>query len=237
MTSTKWIVPEGYAPTEFTHPSVLAFDCTKKPGGWADPQFCTEEFIQGLKDRHSHVGFEVDAAGFPLNPNGPTGKTGRGMLGKYGPNHAADPLVTRRHGEDNRLQMVVILRDDVQQWAIPGGMVEDGETVSLTLMREFKEEAKAHPEGFDAKLEHVFATQGREVFRGMVVDDPRNTDQAWMETVCVNFHLTDPELKGMQLKAGSDALKVQWVDITPDLVLYANHKDFVNTALAKLTFD
>lgn len=29
------------------------------------------------------------------NPTGRTGLTGRGLLGRWGPNHAADPIVTR----------------------------------------------------------------------------------------------------------------------------------------------
>ena len=29
------------------------------------------------------------------NPMGRTGMTGRGLLGRFGPNHAADPIVTR----------------------------------------------------------------------------------------------------------------------------------------------
>uniref|UniRef100_A0A493TA46 Uncharacterized protein n=1 Tax=Anas platyrhynchos platyrhynchos TaxID=8840 RepID=A0A493TA46_ANAPP len=29
------------------------------------------------------------------NPAGRTGLTGRGLLGRWGPNHAADPIVTR----------------------------------------------------------------------------------------------------------------------------------------------
>lgn len=33
--------------------------------------------------------------GKPLNPKGRTGLQGRGLLGKWGPNHAADPIVTR----------------------------------------------------------------------------------------------------------------------------------------------
>ena len=33
--------------------------------------------------------------GVPLNPIGRTGLCGRGQLGKWGPNHAADPIVTR----------------------------------------------------------------------------------------------------------------------------------------------
>lgn len=31
----------------------------------------------------------------PLNPLGRTGLSGRGVLGRWGPNHAADPIVTR----------------------------------------------------------------------------------------------------------------------------------------------
>lgn len=33
--------------------------------------------------------------GYPQNPIGRTGIIGRGVLGRWGPNHAADPVVTR----------------------------------------------------------------------------------------------------------------------------------------------
>ena len=33
--------------------------------------------------------------GLPVNPVGRTGLRGRGLLGRWGPNHAADPVVTR----------------------------------------------------------------------------------------------------------------------------------------------
>lgn len=33
--------------------------------------------------------------GLPLNPKGRTGLGGRGLLGRWGPNHAGDPIVTR----------------------------------------------------------------------------------------------------------------------------------------------
>ena len=78
----------------------------------------------------------------PLNPVGRTGMAGRGLLGKWGPNHAADPIVTRFDPSDPRvLQMVAIKRKDTGQWAIPGGMVDPPECVSQTLRREFEEEA------------------------------------------------------------------------------------------------
>ena len=38
---------------------------------------------------------QFDETGAPRNPMGRTGMTGRGLLGKWGPNHAADPIVTR----------------------------------------------------------------------------------------------------------------------------------------------
>ena len=67
---------------------------------------------------------------------------GRGLLGKWGPNHAADPIVTRFDpGRPDQLQVVAIKRKDTGDWALPGGMVDSGETVSLTVKREFEEEA------------------------------------------------------------------------------------------------
>ena len=122
--------------------------------------------------------------GLPRNPIGRTGMTGRGLLGKYGPNYAADPLVTRFDPATGALQMVAIQRTDTKQWAIPGGMVDAGEAVSLTLKREFMEEAQNFKgdEGKEVKekLNHLFEKEGKTVFIGYV-DDPRNTDNAWME--------------------------------------------------------
>ncbi len=86
----------------------------------------------------------------PLNVRGRTGLRGRGVLGKWGPNHAADPIVTRwkRRGQEKVLrngkpvlELVVIQRRDNRQWALPGGMVDPGEVVSATVRREFMEEA------------------------------------------------------------------------------------------------
>ena len=64
---------------------------------------------------------DCDAYGRPLNPRGRTGVDGRGLLGKWGPNHAADPIVTRLHPVHRQLQMIAIQRRDTKEWAIPGG--------------------------------------------------------------------------------------------------------------------
>lgn len=70
--------------------------------------------------------------GYPLNIKGRLGVALRGVLGRWGPNHAVDPVVTRWQrdasnqivvdSKTNRpiLQFLAILRKDVQEWAIPG---------------------------------------------------------------------------------------------------------------------
>jgi len=91
------------------------------------------------------------------------------------------------------LEFVAIKRNDGGGWALPGGMVDPGEAVTVTCKREFGEEA-LNSEGVSAdekkKIEeqvHELFKHGEEIYRGYV-DDPRNTDNAWMETVALNFH-------------------------------------------------
>lgn len=65
------------------------------------------------------------------------------------------------------------------------------------------------------------------------MDDPRNTDNAWMETQAVNYHDDDGKSVGrFPLEAGDDAGDVTWMDIQGDTELYASHKNFV-LAVAK----
>ena len=108
--------------------------------------------------------------GAPLNPRGRTGIVGRGLLGKFGPNHAADPIVTRFHPKDpEKLQFVAIERKDTGDWALPGGMVDPGENTSLTVRREFEEEAGKT--GQNALLEDLFSS-GKPVYYGCTIHAP-----------------------------------------------------------------
>ncbi len=67
-----------------------------------------------LPNRLSYEGqIHIDAStGLPLNPRGRTGMTGRGLLYNWGPNHAADPIVTRINPETKKLEFVAIQRKD-----------------------------------------------------------------------------------------------------------------------------
>jgi 8-oxo-dGTP pyrophosphatase MutT (NUDIX family) len=62
------------------------------------------------------------------------------------------------------------------------GMVDPGEHVSETIKREFQEEAMKNGEEKTC-IDQLFSN-GYKLYE-YYVDDPRNTDNAWMETVAV----------------------------------------------------
>jgi ADP-ribose pyrophosphatase len=113
------------------------------------------------------------------------------FLGHFGPNHAADPIVTRWKRDENGqkvihpktqkpiLQFVCIRRKDTNEFAIPGGMVEKKEKITDTLQREFFEETLNFP-NMDERSKHnllatikdIFENGGIRIYCGYV-DDPR----------------------------------------------------------------
>ncbi|KAH9259327.1 hypothetical protein BASA81_002370 [Batrachochytrium salamandrivorans] len=214
----------AYAPVRFTHAVVLEHDRTKhstRENGWADPAQWTPELEREVASRpclstangrvpmHSHR---------PRNPKGRTGMVERGLLGKYGPNIAADIVFLRTNSSTGRLQIILIKRSDNGLWSLPGGMLDEAESAFDCAKREFWEEALASqtlaPE-LQAKLDLCLNQHknGREVYRGYV-DDPRNTDWAWMETTAFLFYAEDEALGELPVRGGDDAAEAKWVDFS-----------------------
>ena len=119
------------------------------------------------------------------------------------------------------------------------GMIEPGENGLAASKREFYEEVFNTEEADESEKEELkksfatlFAVPTTEVYKGYV-DDPRNTDNAWMETQAIHFHAGTEELQKflstVTFKAGSDARNAGWLDISSSLALYASHKDFIRT--------
>lgn len=208
-----------YEPKYFVAPVVLDNSREEKEGGWAEP-----EIFNPLKAvLSSYEGnIQFDKAGLPMNPHGRTGISGRGLLGKWGANFAADPIITRRNSQTGNVEMLAIRRKDNGQWAIPGGMVEYGDSVTKTLAKELEEEAGVSLDWRNA----------RKVYEGYV-DDPRNTDNAWMETSVAHIHLEPEVADKLKVEAGSDASAVKWEPVTEEFLnsMYASHGKFVRMAL------
>ena len=140
--------------------------------------------------------------------------------------------------------MVAIKRSDTSQWAIPGGMVniDAGEWVSDIAKLEFKKKVgniqePAQKADFDKMMDALLAN-GTQVYRGYV-NDPHNTDKAWMKATTFHFHC-HPDIATrlqLQLQPGDDAINIMWlnVDETDERFnnLYASHKNMVFDAIIK----
>lgn len=160
-------------------------------------------------------------------PAGRTGRTGRN-LGRWGENQAADPIVIAGSGSDR--QILLITRDDIHQEAIPGGMVDPGETAPAALVRELREET-----GVDLS-DHQLVILGRDV-----VDDWRRSDHAWVASTSALYVLPAT----VTATAADDALDATWypagtlADLESAItaagrVLYAVHRPLIARALAHL---
>ncbi len=240
----------SYSPTEYTAPFILE---NARQGAFIgdNGRFSDDSDVSKITDwnssykRTSHAGpIAFDENGRPLNPMGKTGVTGRGALGLWGPNHAADSIVTRP-GANGATEVLLIQRKDTGQWALPGGMVEDEKDVFNVALKELAEEAlvlgsstgakELHRKTIDSKVEELKQFQcfqgAKNTFKG-VVDDPRNTDNAWMETEAWSVHLGPEEAAALRLQAGDDARDARWVPVTPENIdnLYANHSEIIRTA-------
>lgn len=170
---------------------------------------------------------DINFAMLPINPYAPTGIGGRGILGKWGPNHAADSIIITFDSIRETYQVLVIERKDTPGvYALPGGMQDSNELISETVTRELKEETNIILDVNNA----IFIYSG-------YVNDPRNTDHAWLETCVYLFNINQKQREILinVMSAGDDAMSVKLIDIddTNDIYknLYANHKEFVEMSL------
>lgn len=186
-----------YRPVDITPPELTRKrlpDSVRE--GWAEP-YLTPEDVPNWPDRAARalVPFTFDAYHWPLNPTGRTGKTGRN-LGKWGENLAADPIVVAGDlDRDGERYVLLIQRSDTGQWAIPGGMVDPGETAPAALVRELREETGVDLAGHTPTI----------LFTGYV-DDPRNSDHAWICTTAALYRLPHTVLA----VGADDALAAAW---------------------------
>lgn len=171
---------------------------------------------------------KFDEFGKPITPI-QTGKKGRGLLGRYGPNHACDPIITRFNLYKCKFEFIAVKRNDTGQWAIPGGMVDPGEKVSQTLRREFTEETCKKSD--EKIIDKIFSKCNETIlYTGPTYGDPRTTDCAWIETYVANYHIYYNLWSKIKLTNQPDENSaVSWISCNSNN-LYGDHYYFVKLA-------
>jgi hypothetical protein len=109
------------APPEYTHSGIL-----DQP--WSDhttqPLEENEEWNKGRRRSNSNVDYALDENGLPVNPFFNYGIKGRGIIGRYGPNHAVDMgpcrIMNNAKGQP-ALHVLGIVREDSGLPALCGG--------------------------------------------------------------------------------------------------------------------
>jgi len=221
----------SYKPTEFTHPRILsqppyADPLDPKQIDWSARRFSLEYERQGCAE------MQFDDKGRPINPIGRTGMSGRGRMGKWGPNQAADMLVSRKRSDV--VEFVAIQRSDTGIWALAGGMVDKNESFKHAAVREFLEEA-ASSVSEDGALAKRFSDECRLAYSGYV-DDNRATDNAWTETQLFHFDATDVKDADLPLTFSDDAIGVRWMRVDDPIfnnaeTFHGHHREMILNAL------
>lgn len=193
-----------------------------------------------------------DELGRPLNPLGRTGVRGRGSLGKYGANHAADMIPAYYNPSNDTFYYLTIRRRDTREVACAGGMIDPGDQAKLAKQatsvvtqtsknaatRELKEEAITE-EGAAVLAEALADPNKTIVIAAGVVDDARNTDFAFM--VSTAFLATMDKQTAMKImlqKENDEVLDVAWRslwEIKHDAIgVFASHMSFFKIAERKM---
>lgn len=217
-----------YTPTDVTPPELLPAALAQHVPDWAEAAATPADVTNWpARQARAIIPFELDGEGRPMHPRGRTGRAGRN-LPLWGENHAADPIVVAGTGQERRV--LLITREDIQQEAIPGGMVDPGESAPHALVRELHEET-----GVDL-ADHTPVILGRDL-----VDDWRESDEAWVASTSALYVLPAT----VTAVAADDALDANWyafgsldaldAEITAaGRTLYAAHRPLLQRALDHL---
>lgn len=127
-----------------------------------------------------------------------------------GPNYTADAVVI-----DEQQQKIVLVLRPSGEWALPGGFVDEGETSYEAAQREAREEST------------IDIMNGQLVFGG-IVDDPRNTDQSWIETDAYVFLASSDTTT---VRANNETRDAKWHPLDNLPPLYASHQSIIDRTI------
>lgn len=138
----------------------------------------------------------VYANGFPLNPQGRTGRNQNlGLMWCFGPSFTADAVMVWNG------KVLLGKRASNGMWALIGGFNDAGEELETTAKREVFEET-----GFKLSRKH----QGK-VLAVCQVPDTRASDHCWIETTAFKFELTNVDVAEQSFRPNpTEIIELRW---------------------------
>jgi ADP-ribose pyrophosphatase len=210
----------GYDPPFYVDPSVTQNERDGGAGGWADPgafeQVKEEPRIQAAKFK--------DDSGKPLNPRGRTGIAGRGLLGLWGPNLSVAVNLVRTNEATGELEILLGNKEGGQDLELPKGFVLPGEEPDEAVARVLESETGWRPSGLDSEV----------VFEGYTYD-PRETDNAWVESR-VSLIVAGSDLRRSTFRPGGEFDEVKWWPLEAETInrVPSGQARFVRESLTRL---
>ncbi|XP_031442375.1 transient receptor potential cation channel subfamily M member 2 [Clupea harengus] len=167
------------------------------------------------------------------NPGGRTGIRGKGALQCLGPNHILDPVLTHWQDKDHSvLQFLAAWNEAERCWSLPGGALKTGEPLPDRLKTLLGDKLYQR---IKAKLGD--GSRHNTVYEGYA-DEPRNTDNAWIETAVLNIHLDSAgslmnELNRKVATSQMSNERIQWKEVNSKTSVYTYQKEALRL-IAKL---
>ena len=135
------------------------------------------------------------------------------------------------------MEVLVYEQGETKKMFLPGTTVRPDEHIPLGFARELalalntaqSSQKKKKLEALQQAFKEIFTT-GAELYRGYV-DDARNTDHAWFETLATHYHDEKSEaLHQLQFKAAEQGVQLRWVEADPSLPMRSSHLEFIEKA-------
>jgi ADP-ribose pyrophosphatase len=242
--SAPWDAARGpYKPADFTTAVVTS-------ASWADPVDCrlVRDVDWERRQKKAFRALDYDADGRPRNPIGRTGLRGRGSLAQWGPNFASDIVVTRwKPGATGILEVLANPHETIDGvYAMLGAMQRDedqksGRRFAQRALDKLVDGLMHEVSDVDRRqLEASFEEhQGWRALDSGYVDDPRATDNAWVESTFHHLHLDKDMLASLHVRASLDVhLPLKWITLIegePELqTLLGNHCRMAFAAKARM---
>lgn len=165
----------------------------------------------------SYTVIEFDFDGRPRNPIGRTGIRGRGSLPQWGPNFAADLLVTRWKPNVNGILEVLMAKRKDSTYGLLGALLKGEDTLLPTkwlnaismlladhyedldnseerrkVIDKIKDKLKPEKVASEDVAKNGQLYKASEIWKSepnVYVDDPRATDNVWIESTVYHLHL------------------------------------------------